>query len=1392
MILLRRILLAATTSTLLGVALSGCSNGSSASVSASAPIVSLSPSILIFPNQSYGTTSAAETVTLTNTGTAPMTFSGASFAGTPVSFSSNNVSYTVIAHYFTQTNTCGATVAPSASCVISVTFNPYQVTFTTPGGTQLMSAEAGSAPLSDTLTITDNASTNPQIFVASGNAIAPVITLTPATLSFAASSSLAGTLVGTTSPAQSVYLENTGGAPLSISSIVLGGTNATNYAETNNCPATLASLAACTITATFSPTTTSTATASITIASNASNASTLQPITLTGAGVVPSATPSVTSLAFAAQAIGTTSPVQTFTLTDTGSAGGAPLNLTSITLGGANASSFAESNTCGTTLTAGTNCVISVTFDPTTTGSLAATISFVDSASNSPQTIALSGTGTAPVAGLSVSSLAFSTQQVVGTTTAAQTVTLTNTGTGAMNITGISVGGANASSFAETNTCGTSLAANANCVISVTFDPTAKGALAGTIAIADNAPNSPQSVALTGSGIVPVVALSTTSLSYTQSAGSTSATQVAMLTNNGPGTLTIGSIGLTGTNASLFTESNSCGTTLVAEANCTISVSFSPTAAGSFTAAVSIADNGSPATGSIALAGTATSTTPAISLSAPSLSFTQAAESTSAAQTVTLTNSGTAPLLITGIAVTGTNAWNFPQTNTCGASIAVNGTCTISVAFNPSLAATFGAQVTISSNAPVAQSIALTGTGTGTLSINTATATDWKISNGLLTLDWNSSTGAIFGVHLTGYTDNLVDTTTTSGSSGQPDGLYMDDTGQGSGTVTSGYSQVGNEYIDWWVTTASNSTNPFTYTQHFIITANDTGFHIYSTVGHSATDIAGSIGQWQYVFRINLSDFTTTYTVNEGLNNLGVQTVPQPTPTVTGNTDPGRVVSNAVEDLHGLTIPTGFVRQFYTKYDYSSYEYLHQEHGIYGANFGAWMVLPYSGTESMVGGPTKQDLIFTNNILMMEALSNHFALNLAYTPPQGVATNRLFGPFYYHFNAFTPTLTTPAQLYSEANTYEPAFNFLYDSDTTLGAASYVASTARGAVAPIIYNGGSATANTAWTVLGDNQTNFQYTNTGRQYWVNQNAAGTAGINGVVPGTYRLSSYVLGQWGEARQDNVVVKANQTTMPVLSFTPENFSNYAPIWTIGTPDRSAHEFLHGHDSSGNDFRDYWGSFNFWQDFAANKGTQIYYATAEGSTPATNDPTQINYVQWGTFDPGLFGGVYSSTDDTTDGYNYVIPSYVNTLSGATGTNGTGTAVPPLTIHFTTTAAQQAQGQYTVLSVGLACAENDVIATLNGQQLIWHAINASDCMVRSGLSGFYQWLALQWNTSLLTAPGQDNVLTIGSNHAEGFTWDALRMEITNTSAAPGVTGWNDYEWLFGSQDIPANDAVPNP
>src|SRR5438093_10819611 len=84
--------------------------------------------------------------------------------------------------------------------------------------------------------------------------------------------------------------------------------------------------------------------------------------------------------------------------------------------------------------------------------------------------------------------------------------------------------------------------------------------------------------------------------------------------------------------------------------------------------------------------------------------------------------------------------------------------------------------------------------------IDTSVARDWKISNGLLLVDWNSLSGHVFNIHLAGYSDDLIDVTNTSG--GQPKGFYMDNTGLGSGVVTSGY-EIANNYIDWWVTTAS-------------------------------------------------------------------------------------------------------------------------------------------------------------------------------------------------------------------------------------------------------------------------------------------------------------------------------------------------------------------------------------------------------------------------------------------------------------------------------------------------------------------------------------------------------------------------------------------------------------
>ena len=124
--------------------------------------------------------------------------------------------------------------------------------------------------------------------------------------------------------------------------------------------------------------------------------------------------------------------------------------------------------------------------------------------------------------------------QAVGTTSSAQFVTVTNTGSATLTFTGDTVSGDFA--LAGLGTCGTSLAPGANCTISIHFTPTATGTRTGVLTIPDNAPNSPQTVSLTGTGgqSGPALSLSPTSLTFAaQTVGTTSSAQFVTVTNTG-------------------------------------------------------------------------------------------------------------------------------------------------------------------------------------------------------------------------------------------------------------------------------------------------------------------------------------------------------------------------------------------------------------------------------------------------------------------------------------------------------------------------------------------------------------------------------------------------------------------------------------------------------------------------------------------------------------------------------------------------------------------------------------------------------------------------------------------------------------------------------------------
>jgi hypothetical protein len=201
-----------------------------------------------------------------------------------------------------------------------------------------------------------------------------------------------------------------------------------------------------------------------------------------------------------------------------------------------------------------------------------------------------------PLPGLSPSSVSFA-DQAVGSTSSPQNVILTNSGTGPLIILSIAIKGANSGDFSQTNNCPANLAAAANCQISITFTPSALGARNASLAVTDNAPGPPQSVPLSGTGAQPVVQLSPSSVNVgAQTVGGTSSPQLVTLTNAGGSTLTITSIGVTGGNAGDFAETNGCGANLGSGASCQIKVTFTPTASGARSAAVSVSDNapGSP------------------------------------------------------------------------------------------------------------------------------------------------------------------------------------------------------------------------------------------------------------------------------------------------------------------------------------------------------------------------------------------------------------------------------------------------------------------------------------------------------------------------------------------------------------------------------------------------------------------------------------------------------------------------------------------------------------------------------------------------------------------------------------------------------------------------------
>jgi Tfp pilus assembly protein PilE len=196
------------------------------------------------------------------------------------------------------------------------------------------------------------------------------------------------------------------------------------------------------------------------------------------------------------------------------------------------------------------------------------------------------GGGDGAIASLSATKLIFAKTPIGQTTN--MSVTLTNTGTATLNLSNLATTG----DFAvQSNTCGTQVLAGANCAITLGFTPTAKGSRNGLLQLTDNAPNNPQKVTLTGTGVA--IALSPTILSFgAVPVGQSTPPQTITISNVSTASVNLTGFTITGTPTDYVISNNTCGSALAAQTACSLDVSFNPTKKGTRNAKLNVANSG--------------------------------------------------------------------------------------------------------------------------------------------------------------------------------------------------------------------------------------------------------------------------------------------------------------------------------------------------------------------------------------------------------------------------------------------------------------------------------------------------------------------------------------------------------------------------------------------------------------------------------------------------------------------------------------------------------------------------------------------------------------------------------------------------------------------------------
>ncbi|KAF2713469.1 polysaccharide lyase family 4 protein [Pleomassaria siparia CBS 279.74] len=537
--------------------------------------------------------------------------------------------------------------------------------------------------------------------------------------------------------------------------------------------------------------------------------------------------------------------------------------------------------------------------------------------------------------------------------------------------------------------------------------------------------------------------------------------------------------------------------------------------------------------------------------------------------------------------------------------------------------------------------------------------------------------------------------------------------------------------------------------QFWFLKEGETGLHTFTRVTYynETTPFLRNLQELRTLFRPNhVPPLFTHFVTNEEFS--------APRPNITDQV----VVQDATWYIPTRDDPyVTKLGDYFTKYTFQDSWRNHKAHGMYAdgsgsgnGTFGAWLV--HNTVETYFGGPLHSDLV-VDGIVYNYLSSNHHGDQ---TPNITNGFDRTFGPQYFHFNSGGSL----EELHKDAEQYglRPEWNADFYDTLSKHVPNLVTTSWRGTFKAKVDLPKGAKSPVA--VLAQNEVDFQdnvYDTKAYQYWGDISANGEITIDRVKAGTYRLTVYADGIFGDYKQDNIVVTAKKITSVRAKWNAETAG--AELWRIGVPDKSSGEYKHGYAPSSthplltSEYRLYWAAYDFVTEFP--KGVEFKVGRDD---PATT----LNYVHW-----SVFGGKANSVRpepvyDNINNWTILFDAKAEQLA------------KKKTATFTVqlAGAKSAAGNTDVYNASEPYSNLPYVVNVNGQDLKPWVIpyyHSSSCAVRSAVSCYNIAHKFEFDAKLLKEGENAFVLSLpyaGKDHEtavlpEGLyvQYDALRLEV---------------------------------